>query len=200
MRKDRLLAFSDGVFAIIITIMVLELKAPHSTDWTDLTKLLPVFLSYVLSYVYIAIYWNNHHHMLESVHRIDGASLWANMFLLFWLSLVPFATAWMGETHFAKIPTALYGFVLLMPAIGYTILQRVLIAAHDENRVLAQAIGQDWKGKASLALYAAGVALAFVNPLISLLLFAVVAVMWLVPDRRIENALRTDSKQQKRPD
>jgi uncharacterized membrane protein len=134
MRKDRLLAFSDGVFAIIITIMVLELKAPHTASWDDLLKLSPIFVSYVLSYIYIAIYWNNHHHMLEPVHRINGASLWANMFLLFWLSLVPFATAWMGETQFAKIPTALYGVTLLMPAVAYTILQRVLIAARRRQR------------------------------------------------------------------
>ncbi len=194
MRKDRLLAFSDGVFAIIITIMVLELKAPHTTEWTELSKLAPVFVSYVLSYIYIAIYWNNHHHMLESVHRINGASLWANMFLLFWLSLIPFATAWMGETHFAQIPTALYGVALLMPAIGYTILQHVLIRAHHENRLLARAIGNDGKGKLSVACYVMGIGLAFVSPMLSLCLFIVVAIIWLIPDPRIEKALRDEAQ------
>ncbi len=192
MRKDRLLAFSDGVFAIIITIMVLELKAPHAASWDELFKLTPIFVSYVLSYVYIAIYWNNHHHMLEPVRRINGASLWANMFLLFWLSLVPFATAWMGETRFAHIPTAFYGVTLLMPAIGYTILQRVLIAAHHENHLLARAIGRDAKGKVSIVSYGAAVGCALFNPWIALALYALVAVIWLVPDRRIENTLRDE--------
>jgi uncharacterized membrane protein len=189
MRKDRLLAFSDGVFAIIITIMVLELKAPHTASWDDLLKLSPIFVSYVLSYIYIAIYWNNHHHMLEPVHRINGASLWANMFLLFWLSLVPFATAWMGETQFAKIPTALYGVTLLMPAVAYTILQRVLIAAHSENHLLARAVGSDVKGKISIVAYVAGIAGALISPWIAVSLYAFVAVIWLVPDRRIEHTL-----------
>ena len=189
MRKDRLLAFSDGVFAIIITIMVLELKAPHSADLSELLKLMPVFGSYVLSFIYVAIYWNNHHHMLAVVSRINGATLWANMFLLFWLSLVPFATAWMGETHFATLPTALYGVVLLMPAIGYTILQRVLISAHKDNKLLARAVGSDFKGKISLVLYASGVALAFVKPWLAIILYALVAVIWFAPDKRIEQTV-----------
>ena len=194
MRKDRLLAFSDGVFAIIITIMVLELKAPHAASWDELAKLAPIFISYVLSYLYIAIYWNNHHHMLETVRRINGASLWANMFLLFWLSLVPFSTAWMGETHFATIPTALYGVTLLMPAIGYTILQQVLIAAHPDNRLLADAVGNDRKGKISLAAYAAGIGCAFISPWIALALYALVAAIWLIPDSRIEKTLREETE------
>ena len=189
MRKDRLLAFSDGVFAIIITIMVLELKTPHTPDLAELLKLSPVLASYVLSFVYVAIYWNNHHHMLEPVRRINGATLWANMFLLFWLSLVPFATAWMGETHFATLPTAIYGVVLLMPAIGYTILQRVLIAAHIDNALLARAVGRDFKGKLSLVLYAAGIGLAFVRPWAAVTAYALVALMWLLPDPRIERAV-----------
>ena len=186
MRKERLLAFSDGVFAIIIKIMVLELKAPHDATWDGLLKLTPVFLSYVLSFIYVAIYWNNHHHMLEPVQRINGATLWANMFLLFWLSLVPFTTAWMGETHFATLPTSIYGVVLLMPAIGYTILQNVLIGAHPDNKILKQAVGNDFKGKVSLVCYIAGVGLAFIHPWIALALYAAVALIWLVPDPRIE--------------
>ena len=189
MRKDRLLAFSDGVFAIIITIMVLELKAPHKSDLAELMTLAPLFVSYVLSFVYVAIYWNNHHHLLEPVHRINGATLWANMFLLFWLSLVPFATAWMGETHFATIPSAFYGCVLLMPAISYTVLQRVLIAAHRDNKLLADAIGRDVKGKTSLVLYVGGIAIAFFNARLALALYALVAIIWLVPDRRIEKVV-----------
>ena len=186
MRKDRLLAFSDGVFAIIITIMVLELKVPHESSLDALFKVGPVFLSYVLSFIYVAIYWNNHHHMLELVQRISGACLWANMFLLFWLSLVPFTTGWMGETQFATWPTALYGLTLLMPAISYTILQRALIAAHPSNARLGEALGQDAKGKISLLLYAVGVGLAFYNTWVALALFAAVALIWLVPDPRIE--------------
>jgi uncharacterized membrane protein len=189
MRKDRLLAFSDGVFAIIITIMVLDLKVPHDGTWAALFVLAPKFGSYLLSFIYVAIYWNNHHHMLESVERINGATLWANMALLFWLSLVPFTTAWMGETHFAVVPTAIYGVVLLLPAICYTILQRILIAAHPDNALLQQAVGADWKGKVSLALYAVGIALAFQNSMASLVLYAIVALMWLVPDQRIETVV-----------
>ena len=193
MRKDRLLAFSDGVFAIIITIMVLELKAPHDPSGPQLLKLGPVILSYILSFIYVAIYWNNHHHMLEPVQRINGSTLWANMFLLFWLSLVPFATAWMGETQFAQLPTALYGFVLLMPAIAYTILQRTLIAAHPDNKLLASAVGADLKGKISLVLYASGIALAFLNPFLSLALFGIVAIIWWIPDPRIEKAVAEEA-------
>ena len=189
MRKDRLLAFSDGVFAIIITIMVLELKVPHGGDLSALLPVVPVFVSYVLSFIYVAIYWNNHHHMLELVQRINGACLWANMFLLFWLSLVPFATGWMGETHFATWPTALYGATLLLPAISYTLLQRVLIAAHPDNARLGAAIGRDTKGKFSLLIYATGIAVALYNPWISLALYTLVALIWLVPDRRIERVV-----------
>ena len=191
MRKDRLLAFSDGVFAIIITIMVLELKVPHESSWTALVEIAPKLASYVLSFIYVAIYWNNHHHMLEPVRRINGATLWANMFLLFWLSLVPFATAWMGETHFAVVPTAVYGVVLLLPAIGYTVLQSVLIGAHPDNAVLKQAVGRDLKGKISLVLYVAGIAAAFVEPGLSLALYAAVALIWLAPDPRIEKVVST---------
>ena len=189
MRKDRLLAFSDGVFAIIITIMVLELKVPHDSDLAALFTVAPVFLSYVLSFVYVAIYWNSHHHMLELVQRVNGASLWANMFLLFWLSLVPFTTGWMGETHFAMWPTVLYGVTLLLPGIGYSVLQRVLIAAHRDNAALGTAIGRDLKGNLSLVLYVIGVGAAFLDTRISLALYAVVALIWLVPDRRIERIL-----------
>ena len=196
MRKDRLLAFSDGMFAIIITIMVLELKVPHDDTWAALVALAPKLASYLLSFIYVAIYWNNHHHLLEPVQRINGAALWANMGLLFWLSLVPFATAWMGETHFATIPTAIYGVVLLLPAVAYTILQRSLIAAHPSNALLQHAIGSDVKGKSSLALYVAGILLAFIHTGASLALFALVALIWLVPDRRIERAVteHRDSK------
>jgi uncharacterized membrane protein len=189
MRKDRLLAFSDGVFAIIITIMVLELKVPHEGTWAALLALAPKIGSYVLSFIYVAIYWNNHHHMLEPVQRINGATLWANMGLLFWLSLVPFATAWMGETNFATVPTSLYGATLLMPAIAYTVLQNILIKVHPDNALLKHAVGADWKGKISLVLYAAGIALAFWQPWASLALYATVALIWLVPDPRIENAV-----------
>ena len=189
MRKERLLAFSDGVFAIIITIMVLELKVPHEGTWAALVALAPKLASYLLSFIYVAIYWNNHHHMLEPVQRINGATLWANMGLLFWLSLVPFATAWMGETHFAMIPMAVYGGLLLLSAVGYTILQQTLIGVHDDNALLKDAVGSDRKGKISLAFYVAGIALAFVNPLLSLAVYAIVALIWLVPDRRIETAV-----------
>ncbi len=189
MRKERLLAFSDGVFAIIITIMVLELKVPHEGTWAALVVLAPKVFSYVLSFIYIAIYWNNHHHMLETVQRINGATLWANMVLLFWLSLVPFATGWMGETHFAMVPMAFYGGLLLLSAISYTILQGTLIGVHDDNALLKDAVGADRKGKISLAFYGAGIALAFVNPLLSLAVYAIVALIWLAPDRRIEAAV-----------
>ena len=191
MRKDRLLAFSDGVFAIIITIMVLELKVPHEGTWAALVALAPKLASYVLSFLYVAIYWNNHHHMLEPIQRINGASLWANMMLLFWLSLVPFATAWMGETHFAVVPTAIYGVVLLLPAICYKVLQHVLISAHADNHLLKHAIGGDFKGNISLLLYVAGIALAYFRPYAALALYALVALMWLVPDRRIETIVKT---------
>jgi uncharacterized membrane protein len=189
MEKDRLLAFSDGVIAIIITIMVLELKAPHGPDFGALWKVLPVFLSYVLSFIYIAIYWNNHHHLMHTVTKVSAGVLWANMHLLFWLSLMPFATAWLGEMHFANAPTALFGFALLMPAIAYTILVRTIIANEGPGSTLALAIGSDQKGWISLACYTAGIALAFVVPWMANALYVVVALMWLIPDRRVEKVL-----------
>ncbi len=189
MEKDRLLAFSDGVVAIIITIMVLELKVPHGAGWDDLAGVLPVFLSYVLSFVYVAIYWNNHHHLLYTVNRVDGLILWANTHLLFWLSLVPFATAWMGENHFAKLPTAVYGVALLMPAIAYYLLQKAILRREGRDSTLAQALGRDIKGKISPVLYIAAIVLSFVDPLIAGIIYVSVAVMWLIPDRRIERAL-----------
>jgi uncharacterized membrane protein len=189
MGKGRLEAFSDGVLAIIITIMVLELKAPHGTDLPALQPLIPVFLSYVLSFVYIGIYWNNHHHMLHATQRVSGAVLWANMHLLFWLSLFPFATAWMGENHFAPMATAAYGAVLLMAAIAYFILQHAIILANGRQSLLATAIGADFKGKLSPLLYLASIPLAFVHTGLANGLFVLVALIWLVPDRRIERAL-----------
>ena len=189
MHKGRLEAFSDGVLAIIITIMVLELRAPHGADASALRPLLPVFLSYVLSFVYIGIYWNNHHHMFQAADRVSGAVLWANLHLLFWLSLFPFVTDWMGENRFAPVPTALYGGVLLMAAIAYFILQTAIIARQGEGSVLARAVGRDLKGKASPALYAVAVAAAFFRPWLSQAIYVLVALVWLVPDRRIERAL-----------
>ena len=189
MGKNRLEAFSDGVIAILITIMVLELKVPHGEDLATLQPLLPVFLSYVLSFVYVGIYWNNHHHMLHAARRIGGAILWANLHLLFWLSLFPFVTGWMGENHFAAMPTALYGVVLLMAAIAYWILQRTIIAREGPDSILARAIGKDVKGNASVVIYAAAIPAAFVNQWISQACYIFVAVMWLVPDRRIERML-----------
>jgi len=190
MSSDRLKAFSDGVVAIIITIMVLELKVPHGADWPDLAGLAPVFLSYVLSFVYVAIYWNNHHHLLHTSEMVDSAILWANMNLLFWLSLIPFATGWMGENHFAALPTALYGVALLMPAIAFYLLQRAIIRRHGSESVLAQALGTNFKGKISPVLYLVAIGMAFVATWISHLIYVLVAMMWLLPDRRIENALR----------
>ena len=189
MEKDRLLAFSDGVVAIIITIMVLELKVPHGASWDDLAGVLPVFLSYVLSFVYVAIYWNNHHHLLYTVNRVDTLILWANTHLLFWLSLVPFATAWMGENHFAKLPTAVYGVALLIPAIAYLLLQKAIIRREGQDSRLARALGRDIKGKISPFLYVTAIALSFVDPLIAGIIYVSVAVMWLIPDRRIERVL-----------
>ena len=190
MDKDRLLAFSDGVIAIIITIMVLELKAPHGADWSDLAQSAPGFLSYVLSFTFVAIYWNNHHHLLYTLSRVNGTILWANMHLLFWLSLVPAATGWMGENFLAPLPTAVYGVSLLMPAIAYYLLQRTIVHQQGEHSVLASALGRDVKGKISPLLYAAAVALAFVDAWLSIAIYALVAVMWLIPDRRIEKVLR----------
>lgn len=189
MQKERLNAFSDGVLAIIITIMVLELKVPHGADWQSLSALLPVFLSYVLSFVYVGIYWNNHHHLLHASHGINGAIMWANMHLLFWLSLIPFATGWMGENHFAELPVAVYGVALLMPALAYYILQRCIVRANGPDKTLANALGRDIKGKLSPLFYIAGIGLAFVDPRISSGLYIAVALLWLVPDRRIENTV-----------
>ena len=186
MGKNRLEAFSDGVIAIIITIMVLELKVPHGETLESLMPQVPVFLSYVLSFLYVGIYWNNHHHMLHAVQHVDGSVLWANMHLLFWLSLVPFVTGWVNENHFAPVPVALYGAVLLMAGVAYYILERVLIARHGRDSSLARAMGVDYKGLLSVVIYAVAVVLAFVNPWISCALYVLVAMMWLIPDRRIE--------------
>jgi uncharacterized membrane protein len=195
MEKNRLEAFSDGVIAIIITIMVLELKAPESKDpghhaeLADLKALLPVFLSYVLSFVYVGIYWNNHHHMLQSTRHVTGGILWANLHLLFWLSLFPFATAWVGQNHFESTPTATYGVILLLAAIAYTILQRCIIKNQGSHSILASAVGRDLKGKLSVVLYCAAILFAFVHPWISNGIFVLVAVIWFIPDRRIERTL-----------
>lgn len=189
MGKTRLEAFSDGVLAIIITIMVLELKVPHEASLEALGELWPVFLSYILSFVNVGIYWNNHHHMLHTVHRVSGGILWANMHLLFWLSLMPFATAFMGENHFAALPVALYGVDLLMCAIAYFILTRAIIKVEGQDSELARAIGRDWKGKVPLPVYGLAIALAFVAPWLSALLYLAVALMWLIPDGRIEKTL-----------
>lgn len=189
MSKDRLEAFSDGVIAIIITIMVLEMKVPHGDEFAALLPLVPVLLSYVLSFVYLGIYWNNHHHMLHASHTVTGSVLWANLHLLFWLSLIPFTTGWMGENHFATLPAAAYGVVLLMAAIAYWILQQRIIASQGEGSILKRAVGNDWKGKLSPLLYVAAIALAFVSPWVSVAVYALVALMWVVPDRRIERVL-----------
>ncbi len=189
MKSNRLEAFSDGVLAIIITIMVLELKVPRGTNLAVLRPLLPVFASYVLSFLYVGIYWNNHHHLLHSVHHVSGGILWANLHLLFWLSLFPFTTGWMGENHLAATPAAVYGFVLFMAAMAYYILQRAIIAHHGPASLLATAIGRDLKGKLSPLIYLAAIALAFVSPWIANALYLAVALLWLIPDRRIERAL-----------
>ncbi len=189
MTKGRLEAFSDGVLAIIITIMVLELHVPHHADLAALRPLLPVLMSYALSFVYLGIYWNNHHHMLQAVTRVNGRVLWANLHLLFWLSLVPFVTGWIGETRFAALPVALYGGVLLLAAIAYYILARSLVSLHGADSVIARALGRDFKGKISIVIYIASMPLAFLRPALALALFVVVAIMWLVPDPRIEKTL-----------
>jgi TMEM175 potassium channel family protein len=190
MSKGRLEAFSDGVIAILMTIMVLELRVPEGSDWEALRPLLPVFLTYVLSFVFLGIYWNNHHHMLHATGRINGKILWANLHLLFWLSLVPFVTGWMGENHFAPLPTAVYGGVLFLAGIAYLILERAIVLEEGPESKLAAAIGNETKGKLSAALYAAAVALAFVDQRISDVIYVFVALMWLVPDRRIESKLK----------
>jgi uncharacterized membrane protein len=189
MTKSRLEAFSDGVIAIIITVMVLELRVPHGPELAALRPLIPVLLSYVLSFIFLGIYWSNHHHMLQAVKHVDGRVLWANLHLLFWLSLIPFVTGWMGENHFAAAPVALYGVVLLLAAIAYFILARTLISLHGKESALAIAFGRDFKGKVSPVIYTAAIPLAFVQPWISCALYVLVAIMWLVPDRRIEKTL-----------
>src|SRR5207247_1041439 len=189
MKTNRLEAFSDGVLAIIITIMVLEMKVPHGTNFAALGPVLPVFLSYVLSFIYVGIYWNNHHHLLHVTTRVSGGMLWANLHLLFWLSLFPFATGWMGENHLAATPTAIYGAVLLMAAIAWMILQRAIIAQQGRDSVLAEAVGCDWKGKLSPVLYFLAIPLAFLSSWISSAIYVSVALLWLIPDRRIARVL-----------
>ena len=189
MGTDRMEAFSDGVIAIIITVMVLELKIPQQTTLQALTPVVPVLLTYLLSFIYLGIYWNNHHHLLHTVRRVSGGMLWANLHLLFWLSLIPFTTGWMGEHHFASVPTAFYGVVLLMAALAWWILQQRIIATQGRHSLLRQAIGTDWKGKLSPLLYLIAIALAGLARWISLGLYALVAVLWLIPDRRIERIL-----------
>ena len=189
MGKSRMEAFSDGVLAIIITIMVLEMKVPHGDSIQSLIPLIPVFLSYVLSFVYVGIYWNNHHHLLHACSQVSGAVLWANLHLLFWLSLLPFATGWMGENHFATLPSAIYGAVLLMAAIAYWILQQTIIATDGPDSVLGSAVGGDWKGKLSPVAYLLGIASTFWLPWLAQALYVLVALVWLVPDRRIESTL-----------
>ncbi|MCB1089608.1 MAG: DUF1211 domain-containing protein [Verrucomicrobiae bacterium] len=189
MDKGRLEAFSDGVLAIIITIMVLEMKVPHGSDWAALAPILPVFLSYVLSFVYLGIYWNNHHHLLKACRRTNSGIMWANLHLLFWLSLFPFVTGWMGENHFTPLPTALYGAVMLMAAIAYFILQGRILADHPQDSKLVRAFGRDLKGKVSPLCYAAAIGLSFVQPWIACALYVAVAILWLVPDQRIEGVI-----------
>ncbi len=189
MGKSRLEAFSDGVIAIIITIMVLELKVPHGEDWATLSGLWPVFLSYVLSFVYLGIYWNNHHHLLHTVKRVSGSILWANLHLLFWLSLVPFTTGWMGENHFGQPPVFLYVLNLLLAALAYYVLQLRILAVHGTDSALARALGTDIKGKLSPVAYVAALAVSYVSPLAAVAIAVAVALIWLIPDRRIEKAL-----------
>ena len=190
MTKGRLEAFSDGVLAIIITIMVLELKVPHGADLKSLRPVLPVFLTYAMSFVFVGIYWNNHHHTLHAASRIDGRVLWANLFLLFWLSLIPFVIRWIDEAGLVALPVAAYGVVLVMAAVAYSLLQGAIVARNGRSSALAVALGSDLKGKLSLAIYAASIPLAFLQPWISIALYVVVALMWLVPDRRIESAVK----------
>jgi len=191
MGKGRLEAFSDGVIAIIITIMVLEMKVPHGDSIAALAPLIPVFLSYVLSFVYVGIYWNNHHHLLHACSNVNGGILWANLHLLFWLSLLPFVTGWMGENHFAALPSAMYGGVLMACGIAYVILQRTIVAAQGPRSTLKEALGGDWKGKVSPVLYIGGILLSCYWDLAGMLLYGLAALLWLVPDRRIERALQS---------
>lgn len=193
MGKTRLEAFSDGVLAIVITIMVLELKVPHDASFSGIVPLIPVFLCYLLSFLYVGIYWNNHHHMLHACTKVSGGVLWANLHLLFWLSLLPFATGWMGENHFAELPTALYGTILLLAAIAYFLLQQCLIASQGQASPLRLAVGNDWKGKLSPILYLFGIVLSFLSPAVAMMVYVSVAGLWLVPDRRIERIVRHES-------
>jgi uncharacterized membrane protein len=194
MQKGRLEAFSDGVLAIILTIMVLELKVPHGDNFAALRPLLPVFLSYVLSFVYVGIYWNNHHHMLSSARQINGSVLWANLHLLFWLSLTPFATGWMGENHFAPATLAVYGVILMGSAVAYFVLQNTIIAVNGSDSPLAHAVGRDWKGKLSPVFYCVGIVSSFMLPWLAGAAYVAVALMWLVPDRRIERTLASEKQ------
>lgn len=189
MSKGRMEAFSDGVIAIIITIMVLEMKVPHGINLEALRPLIPVFLSYLLSFIFLGIYWNNHHHLLQAIRQVNGRILWANLHLLFWLSLIPFVTRWMGENYFSSLPVALYGIVLLLAAIAYFILARALIAHHGKDSAIATALGRDFKGKVSVIIYAVAILLSFLNSLLACLLYVLVAIIWLIPDRRIEKVL-----------
>lgn len=189
MSKGRLEAFSDGVIAVIITIMVLEMKPPHSPSVMALASAAPAFLAYVLSFVFVGIYWSNHHHLMHAAHHVNGSILWANLHLLFWLSLTPFVTAWMADNHWAAVPVAAYGLVLLCAAVAYFVLTRVLLSAHEKDSRLAKALGRDFKGKVSMLIYAAALPVAFVHPLVSCLIYVLVAIMWLVPDRRFEKVL-----------
>ncbi len=189
MTKNRMEAFSDGVLAIIITIMVLELKVLHGEHWSDVQPLIPIFLSYILSFIYVGIYWNNHHHMLHTVHHVSGRILWANLHLLFWLSLIPFTTGWLGENHFGQVPAFLYGINLLACALAFELLQFFIIKDHGPDSTLKRAIGTDWKGKVSPALYVAGILLSFVNQWVSIALYVAVAIIWFIPDKRIERTL-----------
>ena len=191
MTKTRLEAFSDGVIAIIITIMVLEMKVPHEASWAALEKLWPVFVSYVFSFLMLGIYWGNHHHLIHSIKEVNGGVMWANLHLLFWLSLIPFATGWMGENHFETWTVALYGFVLFMAGLAYFILAKSLVQAHGKESMIAQALGKDWKGLLSIVLYIAGIGLTFINPWIGFSIYIVVAVMWFIPDSRIEKRLKS---------
>jgi uncharacterized membrane protein len=192
MTKGRMEAFSDGVLAIIITIMVLEMKVPHGSQWSDLQPMLPVFISYLLSFVNVAIYWNNHHHMLHAAHRINGTVLWTNTHLLFWLSLFPFVTGWMGENNFTTRPVALYGFISLMAGVAYYVLAQKLTTLHGRNSEFANALGSDTKGKLSVFFYALGIGLSFLEPFIGLALYFLVAVMWFVPDKRFEQKVPSE--------
>ncbi|MEP6617270.1 MAG: TMEM175 family protein [Ginsengibacter sp.] len=197
MGKGRLEAFSDGVLAIIITIMVLEMKAPHGSDLAALRPVIPVLISYILSFVYIGIYWNNHHHMMHVVREVNGTVLWANIHLLFWLSLVPFVTNWMGENHFATLPVALYGFNLLMAGVAYYLLAHSLVRLHGKSSTIGIAIGNDRKGKLSVIIYAIGIALCFIHPMLGFGCYILVAAMWFIPDKRIENKVVKEKENQK---